>query len=155
MRFTSTLRLCNHIIHVTGGLVCLTAIRRRILRTYEPYLLDSVGKIALMDVAAHTNVGGEQSGTCSTESVRSGSGCTMTPNGLQGLAVQQSMPEPTRIQPGNFPQFLWERWQPDPTDVAADAEAVVILTTAVVSFGSLYIAHCCWTEHEKKPNECC
>lgn len=50
--------LTCHTHDPTGALVCLSAIRRRILRTYQPYLKNSVGKIAIMDVAAHTNIGG-------------------------------------------------------------------------------------------------
>lgn len=40
-----------------SGLSCLLAIRRRILQTYQPFLENFPGKIALVDTAAHTNVG--------------------------------------------------------------------------------------------------
>lgn len=43
-----------------AGLTCLLAIRRRILLTYKPLLQGFTGQIALLDVAAHTNVGGAE-----------------------------------------------------------------------------------------------
>lgn len=41
-----------------AGLTCLLAIRRRILNTYKPLFEGFKGQTALLDAAAHTNVGG-------------------------------------------------------------------------------------------------